>query len=108
LFIRRLAPSISAAKWDDCARLTPEMPPRWSLGYLQSYRTLGTPKEIAQEALAFREKKLPCDAVIYLGTGFCPNGWNENNGEFSWNKRAFPDPEETIRQLHSGLECELK
>jgi alpha-glucosidase (family GH31 glycosyl hydrolase) len=79
----------------------PEMPPRWSLGYLQSYRTLGTPKEIAQEALAFREKKLPCDAAIYLGTGFCPNGWNENNGEFSWNKRAFPDPAETIRQLHS-------
>src|SRR5580658_987845 len=28
----------------------PEMPPLWSLGYQQSYRTLGTPQEIMQEA----------------------------------------------------------
>jgi len=79
----------------------PEMPPLWSLGYQQSYRTLGTPQEIMQEALTFREKKLPCDAMIYLGTGFCPNGWNTDNGEFSWNTRAFPDPAKAIEQLHS-------
>jgi alpha-glucosidase (family GH31 glycosyl hydrolase) len=79
----------------------PEMPPLWSLGYQQSYRTLGTPQEIMQEALTFREKTLPCDTVIYLGTGFCPNGWNTNNGEFAWNQRAFPDSAKAIEQLHS-------
>jgi hypothetical protein len=48
----------------------------------------------------FREKKLPCDALIYLGTGFCPSGWNTENGSFSWNSRIFPDPQEMIEQLH--------
>jgi alpha-glucosidase/alpha-D-xyloside xylohydrolase len=78
-----------------------EMPPLWSLGYQQSYRTLGTPEEIMQEAKTFRDKKLPCDTMIYLGTGFCPNGWNTDNGEFTWNLRAFPDPAAAIKELHS-------
>jgi alpha-glucosidase/alpha-D-xyloside xylohydrolase len=77
-----------------------EMPPLWSLGYQQSHRTLGTPEEILAEARTFREKKLPCDAMIYLGTDFCPNGWNTHNGEFTWNARAFPDPAAAIQQLH--------
>ena len=85
------------------ARITglPEMPPLWSLGYQQSHRTLDSPEEILAEARIFREKRLPCDAMIYLGTGFCPNGWNTNNGEFTWNARAFPDPAKAIRELHS-------
>lgn len=92
-----------AAILSEYAKITglPEMPPLWSFGYQQSYRTLGTPEEIMQEALTFREKKLPCDTMIYLGTGFCPNGWNTNNGEFSWNDRAFPNPANAIEQLHS-------
>jgi alpha-glucosidase (family GH31 glycosyl hydrolase) len=77
-----------------------EMPPIWSLGYQQSYRTLGTPEEIMQEAKTFRDKKLPCDMMIYLGTGFCPNGWNTDNGEFTWNARAFPDPAKALQTLH--------
>jgi alpha-glucosidase/alpha-D-xyloside xylohydrolase len=84
------------------ARITgfPEMPPLWSFGYQQSHRTLDSPADILAEAQTFREKKLPCDAMIYLGTGFCPNGWNTNNGEFTWNARAFPDPSMAIEQLH--------
>lgn len=77
-----------------------EMPPLWSLGYQQSHRTLGTPEEILQEAKIFREKKLPCDAMIYLGTGFCPEGWNTDNGEFTWNSKAFPNPSSALEQLH--------
>lgn len=84
------------------ARLTghPEMVPLWSLGYQQSHRTLGTPEEIMHEAKIFREKQMPCDALIYLGTDFCPNGWNTHNGEFSWNPKAFPDPPKAIQQFH--------
>jgi hypothetical protein len=84
------------------ARITglPEMPPLWSLGYQQSHRTLDGPEEILEEARVFREKKLPCDTMIYLGTGFCPNGWNTDNGEFTWNVRAFPDPAAAVQALH--------
>ncbi|MFZ0641171.1 MAG: TIM-barrel domain-containing protein [Candidatus Acidiferrales bacterium] len=84
------------------ARLTghAEMPPLWSLGYQQSHRTLASREEILDEAKTFREKKLPCDALIYLGTGFCPSGWNTENGSFAWNSRVFPDPEEILDQLH--------
>jgi alpha-glucosidase/alpha-D-xyloside xylohydrolase len=84
------------------AKLTglPEMPPLWSFGYQQSHRTLGPPEEIIEEARIFREKKLPCDMMIYLGTDFCPNGWNTHNGEFTWNEKAFPDPKGMIGQLH--------
>jgi alpha-glucosidase (family GH31 glycosyl hydrolase) len=72
-----------------------EMPPLWSFGYQQSHRTLATREEVLAEAKTFRDKKLPCDALIYLGTGFCPSGWNTENGSFAWNSRVFPDPKET-------------
>jgi len=92
------------AMMGEYARLTgyPEMPPLWALGYQQSHRTLDSPEEILQEARVFREKKLPCDVMIYLGTGFCPNGWNTNNGEFTWNYKAFPDPQQMLRELHDA------
>ncbi|MFI5125321.1 MAG: TIM-barrel domain-containing protein [Candidatus Acidiferrales bacterium] len=84
------------------ARLTghAEMPPLWSFGYQQSHRTLASRDEILAEAKTFREKKLPCDALIYLGTGFCPSGWNTENGSFSWNSRVFPDPKEILDEFH--------
>src|SRR3984957_8333497 len=84
------------------AKLTgfPEMPPLWTFGYQQSHRTLASREEIISEAKMFREKKLPCDAMIYLGTGFCPSGWNTENGAFDWNTRVFPDPKEVLDELH--------
>jgi len=92
-------PAIVMSEW---ARLTgrPEMPPLWSLGYQQSHRTLGGREAILQEARTFREKKLPCDAMIYLGTGFCPAGWNTNNTEFTFNQKVMPDPKVMFEQLH--------
>jgi alpha-glucosidase/alpha-D-xyloside xylohydrolase len=80
----------------------PEMPPLWSFGYQQSHRTLASRQEILAEAQTFREKKLPCDGLIYLSTGFCPSGWNTANGSFVWNSRVFPDPGEMIDELHEG------
>ena len=84
------------------ARLTghAELPPLWSLGYQQSHRTLASRDEVLAEGKTFREKKLPCDTLIYLGTGFCPSGWNTENGSFSWNSRVFPDPRQMIDDLH--------
>ena len=84
------------------ARLTghAEMPPLWSFGYQQSHRTLASRDEILEEAETFRQKKLPCDTLIYLGTGFCPSGWNTENGSFVWNSRVFPDPKAMLDRLH--------
>src|SRR5712692_1197528 len=77
-----------------------EMPPLWSFGYQQSHRTLASREEVRAEAKTFREKKLPFDVMIYLGTRFCPSGWNTANGSFAWNSRVFPDPKEMIEELH--------
>ncbi len=85
------------------ARITglAEMPARWTLGYMQSHRTLAGPEEVLQVARTMRGKKLPCDALIYLGTEFTPSGWNTRNGEFTWNRANFPDPKGMIERLHS-------
>ncbi|MGA2261683.1 MAG: TIM-barrel domain-containing protein [Acidobacteriota bacterium] len=84
------------------ARITglAEMPALWTLGYMQSSRTLAGPEEIMGVASTMREKKLPCDALIYLGTEFCPSGWNTRNGEFTWHSGNFPDPKGMIDKLH--------
>jgi alpha-glucosidase/alpha-D-xyloside xylohydrolase len=82
-------------------RLTgrPVMPPKWALGYFQSHRTLAGPHEPMEIARAFREKKLPCDALIYLGTGYCTNGWNTGHGSLTFNTNAFVP--ENIAALHN-------
>ena len=87
----------------DWARLTgyPEMPPLWALGYQQSHRTLASRDEVLSIARTFREKKLPCDALIYLGTGFCPSGWNTGHGSFTFNPSVFPDPKAMLDELHA-------
>jgi alpha-glucosidase (family GH31 glycosyl hydrolase) len=91
-----------AAIMAEYARITghPELPARWTLGYQQSHRTLASHAELVEEARTFREKKLPCDTMIYLGTGFCPSGWNTNNGEFGFNRKVFDDPKAVIDDLH--------
>ncbi len=78
----------------------PHLPPLWAFGYQQSHRTLADKDEILGIVKTFREKKLPCDAVIYLGTGFCPSGWNTGHGSFTFNGRVFPDPANVIEQIH--------
>jgi alpha-glucosidase/alpha-D-xyloside xylohydrolase len=97
-----VAASDPATIMAEYARLTgyAEMPPLWSFGYQQSHRTLASREEVIAEAKTFREKKLPCDTLIYLGTGFCPSGWNTENGSFTWNSRVFPDPKEILDELH--------
>jgi alpha-glucosidase (family GH31 glycosyl hydrolase) len=79
----------------------PHMPPLWALGYQQSHRTLSSSGEVLDEAKKFRQDKLPCDTMIYLGTGFCPSGWNTGHGSFAFNKKIFPDPKQIIQELHN-------
>ena len=76
------------------------MPPKWALGYMQSHRTLAGRQEVLAEAKTFREKKLPCDAMIYLGTGYCPAGWNKGHGTLEFNPATFDKPAAIITKLH--------
>ena len=79
---------------DRLARATQETPARYqaTLGQSPANATLAGPEEIRWVAQTMREKKLPCDALIYLGTDFTPSGWNTHNGEFTWHPKNFPEP----------------
>lgn len=76
------------------------MPPKWTLGYMQSHRTLDGPEQIREVAQTFREKNLPADALIYLGR-FTPRGWNTEEHPWQFNPETFTNPEAIIRDLHA-------
>ncbi len=83
------------------------MPPKWALGYMQSHRELRdaklSPEQlILDEISTFRAKKIPVDAVIYLGTGFTPTGWNTEQPSFDFNPEVFTsDPKAVIDSMHA-------
>lgn len=91
-----------SAMLQECAQLTgmPHLLPLWELGYQQSHRTLASREAVLAEAETFRAKKLPCDVMIYLGTGFAPSGWNTGHGSFAFSQKIFPDPEVMFQQMH--------
>jgi alpha-glucosidase (family GH31 glycosyl hydrolase) len=78
------------------------LPPKWALGYMQSHRTLEDDKQMVGIIDSFRLKKIPLDAVIYLGTGFTPRGWNKKQPSFEFNPEVFKrDPKEVLSDMHS-------
>ncbi|MEJ7767919.1 MAG: TIM-barrel domain-containing protein [Chitinophagaceae bacterium] len=78
------------------------MPPKWSLGYMQSHRTLEEDKQMMGIVDSFRLKKIPVDALIYLGTGFTPRGWNKPQPSFEFNPAVFKrDPKDVIADIHA-------
>lgn len=78
------------------------MPPKWALGYMQSHRTLQDEKEMLGIIDTFRAKNIPLDAVIYLGTGFVPRGWNTRQPSFDFNPEVFKrDPRQVIADMHA-------
>jgi len=78
------------------------MPPKWALGYMQSHRTLKDETQMLGIVDSFRSKKIPVDAVIYLGTGFTPRGWNTTQPSFTFNPEVFHrDPALVLADLHA-------
>ena len=50
----------------------------------------------------FRSKRIPLDAVIYLGTGFAPRGWNTRQPSFEFNPEVFTrDPAAVLADMHA-------
>jgi len=77
------------------------MPPKWALGYMQSHRTLQNDRQMINIVDTFRDKRIPIDATIYLGTGFCPRGWNTEQPSFKFNPQVFRrDPKKVISDIH--------
>jgi alpha-glucosidase/alpha-D-xyloside xylohydrolase len=78
------------------------MPPKWALGYMQSHRTLEDEKQMLSIVDTFRSKTIPLDAVIYLGSGFCPRGWNKPQPSFEFNPEVFQrDPKLVLDDMHA-------
>jgi alpha-glucosidase/alpha-D-xyloside xylohydrolase len=77
------------------------LPPKWALGYMQSHRTLDDDQQMIGIVETFRKKQIPVDAVIYLGTGFCPQGWNTEQPSFDFNPKVFKhEPQKVLQSLH--------
>ncbi len=77
------------------------MPPKWALGYMQSHRTLEDDAQMISIVDTFRQKHIPVDAVIYLGTGFTPRGWNKPQPSFDFNPEVIKrDPAQVISDMH--------
>jgi alpha-glucosidase (family GH31 glycosyl hydrolase) len=89
---------------EDYSRITgpAALPPKWALGYMQSHRTLEDETQLLRIIDTFREKRIPLDAVIYLGTGFSPRGWNTRQPSFEFNPDVFKrDPKAVLADMHA-------
>lgn len=72
---------------------TPELPPRWALGYHQCKWSYRTEKEFTELAQGFLDHEIPCDA-LYVDIDYM-DGYRC----FTWNLESFPRPGEMIREL---------
>lgn len=78
------------------------MPPKWALGYMQSHRTIEDEKQLLNIIDTFRSKHIPIDAVIYLGTGFAPRGWNKPQPSYEFNPDVFHrEPKLVLDDMHA-------
>jgi len=87
----------------DFSRITgpAAMPPKWALGYMQSHRTLEDDAQMLGVIERFPEERIPIDAVIYLGTGFTPRGWNTRQPPFTFNPEVFKrDSKMVLAEMH--------
>jgi alpha-glucosidase len=70
----------------------PPMPPRWALGFLQSTRHFHDTTELRQLPRTIRDKRIPCDGLIYLSTYGEAHGWNRGVGHLEFQPELWPDP----------------
>lgn len=72
---------------------TPELPPRWALGYHQSKWSYYPEKKVREITRKMREHAIPCDAIYfdidYMDGFRC----------FTWDKGKFPDPKQLVADL---------
>jgi alpha-glucosidase (family GH31 glycosyl hydrolase) len=79
----------------------PTMPPRWSLGFLQSTRHFRDTAELRQLPRTIREKRIPCDALILLSSYGDALGWNRGVGHLEFQPTLLPDPAPLLGEVRS-------
>jgi alpha-glucosidase len=71
----------------------PPMPPRWALGLLQSRYGYRNRRELEEIARTFRDKRLPCDALIL------DVYWFREMGDLAFDPLDWPDAPDMIARL---------
>jgi alpha-glucosidase len=69
------------------------LPPRWSIGYIQSRASYYPESAVRFIAENFRHRGIPCDA-LFLDTDYM-----DGDRVFTWDKAAFPDPKKMMSDL---------
>lgn len=77
------------------------MPPRWALGYQQSTRHFEDTEEVLGLARTMRDKRIPCDAIIFLSSYGDAQGLNRGVGHLDFHPKLFADPATTLGRLRA-------
>jgi alpha-glucosidase (family GH31 glycosyl hydrolase) len=79
----------------------PPLPPRWALGFLQSTRHFRDTAELRQLPRALRERRIPCDGMIYLSSYGDALGWNRGVGHLEFQPELWPEPAALLQEVRS-------
>jgi alpha-glucosidase (family GH31 glycosyl hydrolase) len=77
------------------------LPPRWALGYLQSTRHFADTTELLRLPRTLREKRIPCDGLIFLSTYGDAQGWNRGVGHLEFHPELWPRPAEMLAEIRA-------
>src|SRR5436309_4750572 len=77
------------------------LPPKWALGFLQSTRHFDDTAELRRLPRTIREKRIPCDALIYLSTYGEAKGWNRGVGHLEFQPTLWPKPDELLEEVRA-------
>ena len=79
----------------------PPLPPRWALGFLQSTRHFHDTAELQTLPRTLREKRIPCDGMIYLSSYGEALGWNRGVGHLEFQPELWSDPGALLEEVRS-------
>ena len=77
------------------------LPPRWSLGFLQSTRHFEDTAELRRLPRRLRERRIPCDGLVFLSTYGDAHGWNRAVGHIEFQPELVPQPAELLAEIRS-------
>ena len=71
------------------------IPPKWAFGFIQCKNRYRSQAELLQIAKEYRERKIPCDALVIDWQ------WYKHTGDLDWDTDAWPDVKEMTKELKS-------